>query len=81
MAKDYRSKGQNVTKSRFIQAIIMNLLPDYYFFFYTLSNYQFCVLFQIIFGFSMFTLFLCVCVFSFRHNVVVQEMNSISEIR
>lgn len=31
MAKDYRTEGQNVTKSRLIQAIKMNLLPGLFF--------------------------------------------------
>lgn len=42
MAKDYRMEGQNVTKSRLIQAIKMNLLPGL-FFTYCLITYAFFV--------------------------------------
>lgn len=42
VAKDYRSEGQNVTKSRLIQAIIMTLLPGLFFTYCLITCAVFC---------------------------------------
>lgn len=70
MAKDYRSEGQNVTKSKLIQAIKMNLLPGLFFTYCLIT----CAVCCFIFGFKELTLFLDIVCLS-------QEISSVSEIR
>lgn len=70
MAKDYRTEGQNVTKSRLIQAIIMNLFPGLFFTYRLITCAVFCFKLSFVVN-SLHCLFMLVGFFVFLETEYV----------